>query len=102
MRLLTDENVEHLLWKAKQGMALNLSELSIASGYSYSTWKRWHARGLPLVAGRISLSEGMKWARKHQVLSAPKKPSVSKPASPLLDAFDKRDAPSRRRGSQAA
>ncbi len=67
MRLLTDENVDHVLWKAKQGMALNLSELSIASGYNYEQWKRWKARGLPLIAGKLPLKPAIRWVKRYEV-----------------------------------
>ena len=56
---------ERVLWKAKNGLALNLKELTLATGYGYTHWRTWKARGLPLIAGKIPLKKALDWLDKH-------------------------------------
>jgi hypothetical protein len=55
------------LWKAKNGLVLNLRELSISTGYGYDQWRSWAYRGLPLVQGKISLRRALDWVRSEEM-----------------------------------
>jgi hypothetical protein len=52
--------------RAKQGMALNLQELAIATGYGYSTVRTWHDNGMPLLDGRITMKEALVWRKQYE------------------------------------
>lgn len=52
--------------RAKQGMALNLQELAIATGYGYSTIRGWHENGMPLLDGRITMREALAWRKQYE------------------------------------
>ncbi len=57
---------DEIIRRAKTGLALNLSELAVATGYSRSTVRLWHRYGMPLYDGRIILAEAMKWVRANR------------------------------------
>lgn len=59
------------IWKAKNGLALRLKELAVASGYSYSQWRIWKAQGLPLIAGRIPLKKAQDWIERKAAQERP-------------------------------
>jgi hypothetical protein len=48
---------DEVLLRARQGMALNMKELAIATGYGYSKVRAWRDNGLPLIDGRITLAD---------------------------------------------
>jgi hypothetical protein len=52
---------------AARGMALNMTELAIATGYGESTIRKWKAEGLPLVSGRITKADALEWRRGYEV-----------------------------------
>ena len=52
--------------RAKHGMALNLQELAIATGYGYSTIRGWHENGMPLLDGRITMREALAWRKQYE------------------------------------
>jgi hypothetical protein len=56
---------DEVLARAKQGMALNLKELAIATGYGYSKVREWHDHGLPLIDGRITLADARAWLKSY-------------------------------------
>lgn len=57
---------DEVLARAKQGMALNMWELHIATGRGYSTIREWHENGMPLLDGRITLKEALAWRREYE------------------------------------
>jgi len=57
---------EEVLARAKQGMALNMWELHIATGRGYSTIREWHENGMPLLDGRITLKEALAWRKEYE------------------------------------
>jgi hypothetical protein len=59
-------SAEEVMVRAKRGMALNLQELAIASGYGYSTVRQWHANGMLLIDGKITLREALAWRRQYE------------------------------------
>jgi hypothetical protein len=48
---------------AKRGAALLLKELGVASGYGYSTVRKWKAMGMPLIDGRITMRDALAWRK---------------------------------------
>lgn len=54
--------------RAREGLALNLQELAIATGYGYSTVRRWHDNGMPLLDGRITRSDALAWRKRFERL----------------------------------
>jgi hypothetical protein len=58
---------EEVMWKAKNGLVLNLGELSLVSGYSYAQWSSWKFRGLPLIQGKISLKRALDWIQSQEM-----------------------------------
>jgi hypothetical protein len=57
---------DEVIARAKLGMALNLHELAIATGYGYSTIRTWHENGMPLLDGRITLKEALAWRKQYE------------------------------------
>ena len=57
---------DEALARAREGLALNLKELAIATGYGYSTVRGWHHNGMPLLDGKITRSEALAWRRKYE------------------------------------
>lgn len=57
---------QEIITRAREGMALNLKELAIATGYGYSTVRCWHTNGMPLLDGKITRSEALAWRRKYE------------------------------------
>ena len=55
-----------ILARAREGLALNLKELSVAAGYGYSTVRGWHYNGMPLLDGKITRSEALAWRKKYE------------------------------------
>ena len=41
-------------------------ELAVASGYGYSTVRQWHANGMPLIDGKITLREALAWRKQYE------------------------------------
>ena len=70
--------------KAKAGMFLNLRELSEATGFCYSIIKKWHAQGMPLIDGKITLSDAVSW-RKSQPSKAAPRVEVQSPSTTVLN-----------------
>lgn len=58
---LSNVDRDEVMWKAKNGLALTLKELAIATGYGYSQWCTWKAQGLPLLAKKITLRKALAW-----------------------------------------
>ena len=59
---LSDEVIrEH----AGLGMALNMTELSIVTGWGESTIRKWKQEGLPLIDGRITKEDAIAWRRAY-------------------------------------
>lgn len=67
-KALAKLNRDEVLWKAKNGQALNLLELSLVSGYSYEQWSSWKYRGLPLVQGKIPVQKAMEWVMSEEMI----------------------------------
>lgn len=65
LRPASKKEQEELVWKAKNGLALNLRELAVVLGYSYRTLCQWKVDGLPLVDGKLPSSEAWAWRKKH-------------------------------------
>jgi hypothetical protein len=61
-------NRDEVMWKAKNGLVLNLLELSLVSGYSYAQWSSWKFRGLPLVQGKISIQNALEWVMSEEMV----------------------------------
>jgi hypothetical protein len=61
---LSTQDRDEVMWKAQNGLALSLKELSVASGYGYSHWRAWKAQGLPLIAGKIPLKKAVEWVEQ--------------------------------------
>ena len=57
---------DEILSRAREGLALNLKELAIATGYGYSTVRNWHSNGMPLLDGKITRSEALAWRKKYE------------------------------------
>lgn len=57
IKQLSKQEKEEIIWKAQNGLALNLSELSVVLGYSYRTLGQWKSDGLPLVDGKLPVKE---------------------------------------------
>jgi hypothetical protein len=64
MNELSAEEKDAVLKKAKDGLALKLWELAIASGYSYNQIRIWKRQGLPLLDGKITLADAIKWRKE--------------------------------------
>ena len=79
---------EEILARAREGLALNLKELAVATGYGYSTVRGWHYNGMPLLDGKITRGEALAWRKKYErskpVESQPENSTVSH--HPLLAA----------------
>ena len=55
---------DEIMEAAEAGELLNLKELAVATGYSYSGVRRWVARGLPLDSnGKITRQQALEWLR---------------------------------------
>ena len=70
-----------ILARAREGLALNLKELAIATGYGYSTVRGWHYNGMPLLDGKTTRSEALAWRKKYEKT----KPLESRSLSPILE-----------------
>ena len=57
---------DEILSRAREGLALNLKELAIATGYGYSTVRGWHGNGMSLIDGKITRSEALAWRRRYE------------------------------------
>ena len=57
---------DEIFKRAERGMALNMQELAVASGYGYSTVRQWHANGMPLIDGKITLREALAWRKQYE------------------------------------
>lgn len=55
------------LFKWNNGMAVNLKQLAVVTGYDYATVRRW---GVPLFAGKITKSEFESWKREAKLQRA--------------------------------
>jgi hypothetical protein len=53
---------EEILQRANEGLALDLKELAEASGYCYRVVCQMKQDGLPLVFGKIRMTDFWKWA----------------------------------------
>src|SRR5438309_655442 len=53
-------DVPTALFKWNNGMAVNLKELAVVTGYDYASVRRW---GVPLFTGKITKSEFESWKR---------------------------------------
>jgi hypothetical protein len=65
-KLLTHDEIHRL---AALGAFLNLKQLSIVTGFCYSTVHKWRREGLPLIDGKITLADALAWlkAKPQQV-----------------------------------
>jgi hypothetical protein len=61
-RQLASVNLSVALFKWDHGIACNLKEVAIVTGYYYAQVRRW---GLPLFEGKITRSEFIAWKRKR-------------------------------------
>jgi len=79
---------QEIITRAREGMALNLKELAIATGYGYSTVRCWHTNGMPLLDGKITRSEALAWRRKYEKFKPVESPLENYTVShhPLLTA----------------
>lgn len=57
---------DEIIVRARMGLALNLQELAIATGYGYSTVRGWHDNGMPLLDGKITRKEALGWRRRYE------------------------------------
>jgi hypothetical protein len=57
---------EEIMIRARGGMALNLKELAVATGYGYSTVRGWHLNGMPLLDGKITRKEALTWRKEYE------------------------------------
>jgi len=55
-----------IMASARQGLALNLKELAIATGYGYSTVRVWHKNGTPPLDGKITRREAIAWRKSYE------------------------------------
>lgn len=80
---------EDIIQKAKLGLALNLGELAVSSGYGYDQWKKWKAAGLPMIAGKLPLREASRWARNYELKKATQSSSRrrSRPRAAIVSKF---------------
>jgi hypothetical protein len=103
-------DVSVALFKWNHGIACNLKEVAVVTGYYYAHVRRW---GLPLFDGKITRSEFITWKRKKMEETKPNEangqfvPPADRPQGPATAARQRRlDATkfdgSLRRGGSAA
>jgi hypothetical protein len=68
-RLVRDKQLQVVdvptaLFKWNNGMAVNLKELAVVTGYDYASVRRWY---VPLFAGKITKSEFESWKRSKKI-----------------------------------
>lgn len=68
------------LFKWNNGMALNLKEVAVVTGYDYGRVRRW---GVPLFAGKITKSEFESWKRREKTQAANENVPGPNPTFPL-------------------
>ena len=84
---LSKKDREEVMWKAKNGLALTLKELSVVSGYGYSQWRSWKAQGLPLIAGKIPLKKAIEWVERWAQAGQSQVPRQSNPRPSAVSRF---------------
>ncbi len=62
---LTDDQRAAIHRRSEAGEALFLWELTVVSGYSYSTLQKWRREGLPLVDGKLPWKEAWEWRKAY-------------------------------------
>jgi hypothetical protein len=72
-RQLAAINLSVALFKWDHGMACNLKEVAVVSGYHYAQVRRWD---LPLFEGKITRSEFLAWKRKKMARRRPGQPDA--------------------------
>jgi hypothetical protein len=74
--------------RAKQGLALNLAQLAVATGYCYSIVRQWKKDGLPLKYGKITLADAYAWLKKFAKIKLKESPALASDCEhhPLLAA----------------
>jgi len=73
------------LEKAKAGMFLNLRELSEATGFCYSIIKQWRSQGMPLIDGKIMLSDAVAWRKSQPAEVVKSRVEVQSPSTTVLN-----------------
>jgi len=84
---LSTQDRDEVMWKAQNGLALSLKELSVASGYGYSQWRSWKVQGLPLIAGKIPLKKAVEWVENWAQADQSQAPRQSYPRPSAVSRF---------------
>jgi hypothetical protein len=79
---------QEIVRRAKQGLALNLRQLAVATGYCYSIVRQWKKDGLPLKYGKITLADACAWLKKFAKIKQQESPASASGCEhhPLLTA----------------
>lgn len=86
---------ENVRAKADKGLALNLREVAIVTGYGYRQVRDWN---LPLLSGKITWTEFIAWKASRLVLAQGQQTAPHPESIPA----DKSGAPRSRHGSPAS
>ena len=66
---------QEIVRRAKQGLAINLRQLAVATGYCYSIVRQWKKDGLPLKYGKITLADAYAWLKKFAKVKLQESPT---------------------------
>ena len=66
---------QEIVRRAEQGLALNLRQLAVATGYCYSIVRQWKKDGLPLKYGKITLADAYAWLKRFAKVKPPESPA---------------------------
>jgi hypothetical protein len=97
-------NLPAALFKWDHGMACNLKEVAVVTGYYYAQVRRWD---LPLFDGKITRSEFLAWKRKKIADTHTSHAKADRPLGPAAAAWQRRlarskfDRPTNTSGSSA-
>lgn len=98
-------DVRAALFKRDNGVALNLGELAVVSGYDYKSqvrkWPKLEHDPLPLFEGKITWPEFQAWKRRRQraARKAPQAGESPPPNGPATAALRRRSAAGKSDGS---
>ena len=67
---------EEIIRRAKRGLALNLAQLAVATGYCYSIVRQWKKDGLPLKYGKITLADASAWLKQFAKIKPKESPAL--------------------------
>jgi hypothetical protein len=86
-RQLAAINLSVALFKWDHGMACNLKEVAVVTGYHYAQVRRWD---LPLFEGKITRSEFLAWKRKEMADRDTSDANADRPRGPATAARQRR------------